>query len=231
MTAEVDLDDDTMRFYVNGVDQGVAFVGGFRDRVLVPAVVLGSSDGGNFTRLATALPAVTRLDPRRSNKHLQLSNGDRTASTDSRWCSALADHPGVAVGGVLRFAVRVDGDGGAAVGFADATAFRPYMQNLGASPGSWALSKTGKKSSGDTDGFSHFCDKLTAGDIIGCEADMREGVIRFWRNGTLLGAAFTGLADKGYTLVPAVCIGTNSGGKVSVVTLLEFSPAWAPATH
>ena len=62
-----------------------------------------------------------------------------------RWCSALADHPGVSAG-VLRFAVKLDGDGGAAVGFAEAGSFKPYAQNLGASPGTWALSKTGKVS-------------------------------------------------------------------------------------
>lgn len=102
----------------------------FRERVLIPAVVLGSSDGGHLTQLQLVAPAVTRLDPRRSNKHIALSNGDRVARTDHRWSSALADHPGCS-DGVLRFAVRVEGDGGAAVGFAEATAFRPYMHVSG----------------------------------------------------------------------------------------------------
>ena len=60
------------------------------------------------------------------------------------------------------------------------------------------------------------------GDVIGCEADMNEGIIRFWRNGQHLGAAFSGLAGKGYTLVPAVCIGSNQGAKVSSVALVEW---------
>lgn len=127
ITAEVDFDEDSMRFYVNGRDQGIAFEGqGFRDRQLIPAVVLGSSDGGHLTQLQLVPPCVTRLDPRRCNKHIELRSGDRVARTDHRWSSALADHPGTS-DGVIRFAVRVEGDGGAAVGFAEATAFRPYM--------------------------------------------------------------------------------------------------------
>jgi serine/threonine protein kinase len=127
VTAEVDLDEDCMRFYLNGHDQGIAFAGGFRERTVVPAVVLGSSEGGNYTQLQVAPPAVTRLDPRRSNKHMTLSAGNRTATTDERWCSALADHPGVTTG-IVRFAVRLEGDGGAAVGFVDSKVFKAYMQ-------------------------------------------------------------------------------------------------------
>jgi Kip1 ubiquitination-promoting complex protein 1 len=103
------------------------------------------------------------------------------------------------------------------------------VQNLGASSGSWALSKTGKKSAGDSEGFAPFSDKLLTGDVIGCEADMNEGVVRFWRNGVNLGVAFTGLAGRGYCLVPAICIGSNSGGKTSGVTLVEFAQEWVPA--
>ena len=208
VTAEVDFDAQTIRFFVNGHDLGVAFVGGLAGRTLVPAVVLGSGDGGHLTQLTVVPPAVTRLDPRRSNKNIFLAQGDRVAQTESRWCSVMADHPGVSTG-VLRFAVRMEGDGGAAVGFAEATLFKPYAQNLGASPGTWALSKTGKISSGDDVGFRSFTDKISAGDVIGCEADMNEGFIRFWRNGQHLGAAFSGLAGKHYTLVPAVCIGSK----------------------
>jgi len=138
----------------------------------------------------------------------------------------MVDHPGVSTG-VLRFAVLLEGDGGAAVGFADARTFKPYMQNLGASPCTWALSKTGKKSSGDAEGFQPYSDKIVHGDTVGCEADMTEGVIRFWKNGTRLGAAFTNLLGRGLALVPAVCIGSNSGGKDSAVRIVEFPSAWA----
>jgi len=131
VSAEVDFDEDVIRFYVNGKDQGNAFEGAaLRDRMLVPAVVLGSSDGGHLTQLQLVPPSVTRLDPRRCNKHITLAGGDREARTDYRWSSALADHPGASAG-VVRFAVKVEGEGGAAVGFAEATAFRPYMHVSG----------------------------------------------------------------------------------------------------
>lgn len=45
------------------------------------------------------------------------------------------------------------------------------------------------KSAGDTVGFSPLPNKLDLGDV---EADMNEGVVRFWRNDTHLGAAFNG---------------------------------------
>ena len=128
VSAELDFEEDTMRFFVNGRDQGVAFGPGekFAERQLVPALVLGSSDGGHFSQLQLVPPAVTRIDPRRCNKHIALRAGDRTASTDYRWSSALAEHPGTSDGPV-RFAVRLEGDGGAAVGFAEASTFRAYM--------------------------------------------------------------------------------------------------------
>ena len=105
--------------------------------------------------------------------------------------------------------MRLEGDGGAAVGFAEATIFKPHGQNLGACPGTWALSKTGKVSQGDADSFKPFAEKLVGGDVIGCEADLTDGVVRFWKNGANLGVAFTGLAGRGYTLVPSICIGSK----------------------
>ena len=56
VTAEVDFDTETICFYVDGRCQGPAFVGGLKDRVLVPAVVLGSTDGGHLTQLTVAPP-------------------------------------------------------------------------------------------------------------------------------------------------------------------------------
>ena len=35
------------------------------------------------------------------------------------------------------------------------------------------------------------------------------GTIRFWRGRTHLGVAFSGLLNRGLTLVPAVCIGSK----------------------
>lgn len=100
----------------------------FADRVLVPAAVLGSSDGGHYTQLEVATPAVIRLDPRRANKLIEFTNGNKTASTDGRWSSALADNLGVRQGSVLRFAVKLEGEGGAAVGFVDSCTFKPALQ-------------------------------------------------------------------------------------------------------
>lgn len=64
--------------------------------------------------------------------------------------------------------------------------------------------------------------------MVGCEADLTRGVVSFWRNGEHLGMAFSGLSGRGLTLVPAICIGSNSGGKMATVTVVEFDPAWIP---
>jgi cytochrome oxidase Cu insertion factor (SCO1/SenC/PrrC family) len=113
------------------------------------------------------------------NKHMLLRDEDRTAYTENRWCSVLADHPGVSGAGVLRFAVRLEGDGGAAIGFAEASSFKQYSQNLGAAPNTWAISKTGKISCGDKDGFHPFAEKLGPPDVIGAEADLENGTSKF----------------------------------------------------
>jgi hypothetical protein len=57
----VDFDSETIRFYVNGRPQGDAFTGGLAERVLVPAVVLGSSDGGHHTILQVSHPGACTL--------------------------------------------------------------------------------------------------------------------------------------------------------------------------
>jgi hypothetical protein len=225
VTAEADMECETLRFYLNGRAQELRRVEGLGKMTLVPAVVLGSTDGGHYTKLSLALPCVTRFDARRMNKHMLLRDEDRTAFTENRWCSVLADHPGVSGAGVLRFAVRLEGDGGAAIGFAEASSFKQYSQNLGAAPNTWAISKTGKISCGDKDGFHPFAEKLGPPDVIGAEADVDQGTIRFWRNGVLLGTAFQGIS-RAMCLVPSVCLGSNHSGKLSAATLCEFDAAW-----
>ncbi len=59
VTAEVDVDLEELRFYVNGHDQGVRKCEGIKAVVsdpmrsagLMPTVVLGSSDGGHYAKL------------------------------------------------------------------------------------------------------------------------------------------------------------------------------------
>jgi hypothetical protein len=122
VTAEVDMEQEVMRFFINGKPQGDRPVPGIKRLTLVPAVVLGSNAGGHYTRLAIGLPAVSRFDRKRQHKSMEVKDDDRTAHSSARWCSILADHPGVSRGGVLRFAVRLEGDGGAAIGFGGLTA-------------------------------------------------------------------------------------------------------------
>jgi serine/threonine protein kinase len=236
ITAEVNMETQMMRFFVNGRDQGSKKVDGLKrmdgsNITLVPAVVLGSTAGGNYTKVTLATPAVTHFDPRRMNKHIDLKDDFRTAQTEKKWCTVLADHPGVVGSGILRFAVQLTGESGAAVGFVEGSVFKHYAQNLGAAPFTWAVSKTGKISCGDQEGFHPFSDKIEQGSIVGAEVDLNKGIIRFWKNGMLLGTAFQGLAGRGLWLIPAVCLGSNTGGsgKVSVSELREFDISWLEA--
>jgi hypothetical protein len=191
VTAMVDMDSQEISFYLNGNYLGVAFHGGIRvrsngeNRTLSPAVVLGSSDGGHETILQIVPPCVTHFHTGWSHTNVSIAPDGRSVTTEARWCTAMADHPGI-TSGVLRFAIRIDGEGGVAVGFADSRRFRPHAQNLGASEGTWVLSKTGKVSDGSATGFRPFTEKLAAGDIIGCEADLQEHTIRFCMLSTIL---------------------------------------------
>ena len=51
---------------------------------------------------------------------------------------------------------------------------------------------------------------------------MAEGTISFWKIGTPLGVAFTVLEGRGLNLVPAICIGSNGGGKPAELTFVEW---------
>ena len=193
---------------------------------MVPAVVLGSSDGGRLTSLQVATPCVSRWDPRRMNRAVSISADHRTVYNEGKWGTALVDHIGARRGGIVRFALHITGDGGVAIGFVNALTFRPQSQNLGTCEGTWGLSKTGKISRGNADGFTAFGDKLQSDDRIACEADMNEGVIRMWRNGISMGVVFASVPTADTILVPAVCIGNNLAGRLSQATLIDFPATW-----
>ena len=131
----------------------------------------------------------------------------------------FALHPGQ-TRGVLRYAVQITGTGGVALGVADANVFKPQYQNVGAAEHSWALSKSGKISSGE--GWKPYTDKLESGDIVGVELDMDTGTLKFFRNGRDLGVAFTQLDGRGYRMVPAVCLGSNYGERESAATIVSL---------
>jgi len=146
----------------------------------------------------------------------------------------------------MAFAIRIDrAEAGLAVGVADPREFNPQMHNLGVSAKSWALSKSGKASSGD--GWQPFTDRLRLrpGDEIGIYVDLRSrhqasqssdsadaGCIVFYLNGRRLGsrdvAPFTGLHGQGLCLVPALCMGTTAGGQTATAELCAFQPADHP---
>jgi hypothetical protein len=107
VTCVVDIERNTIRFWLNGVCQGTAFTSGFIGCSLVPVVALGSIAGGMLSRVAMAMPCVTQLDRNRCNSRITLENADTTASTLDKWGTVLCLHPGVTGSSVLRFAVEV----------------------------------------------------------------------------------------------------------------------------
>lgn len=109
ITAEVDLDRDMARFWVNGVPQGVAFEGVFAGRRIVPGVVMGSVEGGLSCSVRAAVPCVTQLDPNFTHHRMALENWGMMARCSSKWCTAVTAHPGVWEGERFQFACRVSG--------------------------------------------------------------------------------------------------------------------------
>jgi hypothetical protein len=226
---------NVLRFYVNGKCAGERKVDGIGSKSLLPAVALGTAAGGPMVRLRIVAPAVTRWNVCHTHRFMSFMDANKTAFTDKSWCTVLADHPGARDGDLVpvRFAVKIDGTGSAAVGIAVAN-FRPLEANLGVSRGSWILSKTGTIACGDNAaaGYQPFCSKLNAGDVIGVEVDLttsasnENGRIRFWKNGQCMGTAYTNLRGRNLNLVPAVCLGTADGGKRSSATLVDWQDAW-----
>lgn len=171
VTLDIDMQYEMIDFYKNGVFQGTLEKGGLGDRSLIPGICIGNSEGGLYTALRLVPPAVIRFDDGRKSSHISLQDGGRIAETTSKWASVFALHPGQH-SGVMRFAVKLLGQGGAAVGVADVNNFKPQYQNVGAAPYSWALSKSGKIASGE--GWRAYTDKLESNDIIGVEMDFNK---------------------------------------------------------
>jgi hypothetical protein len=200
VTVEIDMDRDSLRFWNNGVCLGVAWFGVFSGRFIVPAVALGSAEGGAPVRLRVACPCVAQLDVLRSQTRLKVHGWDAVIRCDSKWATGVMAHPGVWEGEILRFACKVrcrgvwfflsarqsaqfgrvvrcvatqlmEGDGGFAIGVVNTAVFDALTQTLGAADGSWCLSRTGKK--GENKTFIEFTDRLVPGDVVGVEVDMR----------------------------------------------------------
>lgn len=111
------------------------------------------------------------------------------------------------------------GDGGFAIGVVDAAEFDVRSQNIGATPNTWCLSRTGKVSDGT--GFVHYTGRLEVGDTVGVHVDLKRHTIRFFVNGEDRGIAFSNKPLKGRTLVPAVCAGSKC-----VVVVFSFCCVW-----
>jgi hypothetical protein len=84
--------------------------------------------------------------------------------------------------------------------------------------GSWCYSKTGQASAGD--GFRDYGEKYTTGDRVSMVLNRVEGTVKFYRDDVDQGYAFRE-TFTGRRLVPALVMGSSSGGKVSKVTILS----------
>lgn len=149
---------------------------------------------------------------------IALSHAGTVASTRDKWGTVLLASPAITErshgnGAKYSFSVHilhVEPSAGCAVGFADVSGvtaanassgglpFDPTCHNLGAHPGSWAYSKTGKVSNGKivppppaapgapappATVWAEYGEGFAAGDIITCEVEPAAGRVRFFRNG------------------------------------------------
>ena len=216
-----------LSFYRNAQPLGTAF-SGLGGRWLVPAICIGSNRAPEgetrFSAVRVVPPCVIRFDPARCNRRILLDGdiGLNRATTTNKWSTAIADHQGIRRG-VLTFAVRVDVcEGGIAIGVVDARRFDTAEHNLGTGMGSWALSKSGKKSDGS--GWVPYVARPTigAGTILGLVLNMNAGTLEFFIDGASLGVAFEDLHMRGVSLTPALCVGSNTGGSECCATIIPF---------
>lgn len=210
----LDYDKDELSFLLNGRSQGVAFAGQFADVRLVPCVCVGSAEGKALSQVSLVPPDVHLFDRNKRNKRLDLSSDETMVINSGKWATAVVQHPGF-INGTLRCFFQVDeaeSGSGFTIGLVDVARFAPRASNLGAAQGSWAFSKSGKKSSGH--GFERYGTKVRKGDRVGfvCTIDQsaHSARLEFFVNGIGQGVAFTqldGLLNK--VLAPAVCLGSE----------------------
>lgn len=61
-----------------------------------------------------------------------------------------------------------------------------------------------------------------SGDEVTCMVDVDNGIVRFYKNGIDQGIAYENeSAIRGKTIVPAVCLGSNEGGKPVTISLIQ----------
>ena len=131
-----------------------------------------------------------------------LAESSTVCFSTGKWASVAVNTHGAIARGLSRdtlpgkyaFAVRVltvDAAAGCAIGFVDAARFDFKAGVLGAEPGSWAYSKTGKVAAGSSPGiWSEYGESYGVGDVITAELHPASGRIRFLKNGVHQGTAF-----------------------------------------
>mmetsp|Transcript_5106 Transcript_5106/g.18382 ORF Transcript_5106/g.18382 Transcript_5106/m.18382 type:complete len:1165 (-) Transcript_5106:23-3517(-) len=213
-TVGVDLDVNagTLRFFKNGVDQGVAFSWGLKGKPLLAAVCIGGvAQGFHQATVVSGVSVPTgsrKFSATRKHEAVRLSNSNRTATGSGRtWGTVLVDQPFV-TSGVHTWEFMVDclvpaNKGGMAVGVVS-DAFSVESGILGAHAHSWGYSgRTGDR--GDGSGFVAYGERYATGDVVTVELNADAGTLEFRKNGVSQGMAFTGLA--GLALAPALCVG------------------------
>lgn len=210
--------------------QGPAFTSGLKGIRAMPAICIGSHDGNIYARArilpGAAVPVrIFRVDGEGRHPRIQVLHDGLTVRNEDKWATVLACHPGVSANRLV-FSVRVDrADSGAgvALGVIDPSVFNPRQHNLGASAGSWAYSKTGKKCAEHGVGWQDYGAVFRTGDVITCVVDMERKCINFLLNGMDQGVAYG--PDAGFVkaskLVPAICMGSTKGSTVSEVSFVR----------
>jgi len=93
VSCTLDMDECTLSFAVNGEDQGIAYraADGIGSCPLVPAVCLGSTDGGKSARVSVLLPTITpirRFDRLACNPKIRVTDAGRRCAR--RWWLPVA---------------------------------------------------------------------------------------------------------------------------------------------
>jgi hypothetical protein len=226
ITVDLDFEKDTLRFLLNGIDQGIAFSQTFLGRTIIPAICIGSTEGGPTSTLTLVPPHVSMFDPLHANRRVSFDPHLRVVENGNKWGTAAVAHPGMCSGELIT-SFRIDAcesGGGFTVGVIDPALFPTRMANMGVAPGSWCFSRSGNRSAGTS--FEPFGTRMSEGDVvsmrIGINVEDGTAAIEFAVNGVSQGVAFTeedGLAGR--TLVPAVCLGSDEGGRRVAISVYE----------
>ena len=215
---ELDADRGTLRFYRDGVDQGIAFPDLPRDGHFVCGVTLyGEGDSIQFVQPDDSASHVLRCSREISIEKDPSTGRCQLRKAKNGWQNGTVLVGPVTTRGVVRWRYRIDRGIKASVGVAlNGISIETYLNETASGwgwyQGNGNIGHAGPAQTSFSEGFKNVGSEVTV------ELDADAGTLRFYRNGVDQGIAFDDLPRGGHFVG-----GVTLYGAGDVVTVLDSS--------